>query len=90
MCVRLTDRALRLTECASSGAVRLKQCAPGSAHYCASGRSSLQVAIAIGEQATDFVIEAAAFGRWHEKAERLHHAPDLVRQFRSDSDQPGA
>jgi hypothetical protein len=47
MRVRLTDRALHFTECASNDPVRLKQCALKTALYCASGRSSLQVAIAM-------------------------------------------
>lgn len=44
MCVRLTDRALRLTECASGDPIRLKQCAPETALYCAFSRASLQAA----------------------------------------------
>ena len=44
MCVRLTDRALCLTEFASGETICLKQRAPETALYCASGRSSLQFA----------------------------------------------
>ena len=46
MCVRLTDRALCLTEFASGETICLKQRAPETALYCASGRSSLQFATA--------------------------------------------
>ena len=44
MCVRLTKRALHLTECASAASIRLTQCEPQTALYCASGRSSLRAA----------------------------------------------
>jgi hypothetical protein len=54
--VRLTERALSLTHCASEARFRLSQCAAETGFYCALGRSLLRAAIAIAVTATDMRI----------------------------------
>ncbi len=43
----------------------------------------------VGQQRFDLTLELAARDQGHDEAERLHQAPNLVRQLRPDPHQPG-